>query len=59
MNITLEHWEYRSASSEGCLLVGLAVIAAEGLSRTKNNEQSQTATPSPDFSACAACVVSV
>lgn len=41
MSIALEHWQYRSPSSEGCLVVGLASIAAGGLSRNKSSEQSQ------------------
>lgn len=59
MSIVLKHWEYRSPSSEGCLLVRFAALTAGGISRNKNNEQNQTATPSPDLSGCAACVVSV
>lgn len=40
MSIVLELWEYRSPSSEGYLLVELAAIAAGGLIRHKNDEQS-------------------
>lgn len=56
MNIT---WEHRSPSSESILLVGPAAVAAGGFHKNKSSEQSQTASSSPGFCVCAACLIPV